>query len=148
MVTYNELYTESHQITELTNVLTNLLSDRLLCDSEITCELFMRYVDLVNKHIGVSDANIYTQLLSSTDKSARNMANKFMSGTREIKRIFRNYLKCRHKQNNNTLVITDHDEFLKETTEMFEMVLNRLQDETEHLYPLLRRLTGDNENVA
>jgi hypothetical protein len=31
---------------------------------------------------------------------------------------------------------------------MFEMVLDRIQDETEHLYPLVRQVTGDNRQVA
>lgn len=148
MVTYDELYTESDKITELVNILEVLLNDRRLCDSVVTCELFMRYADKVKKHLEVSDFDIYQQLLRSSDEAAHNMANKFMSGTREIKLIFKGYLKRRCRKDRTTLVIHNHDEFLKETNEMFEMVLNRLQDEAEHLYPFVRQLTGDNQKVA
>ena len=33
------------------------------------------------------------------------------------------------------------EKFLKETNELFDLVLQRIQDETEHLYPLVRSLT-------
>ena len=35
-----------------------------------------------------------------------------------------------------------------ELQEMFDMVLNRIQDETEHLYPAVRQVTGDERQVA
>jgi hypothetical protein len=31
---------------------------------------------------------------------------------------------------------------------MFQMVLDRIQDETEHLYPLVRQVTGETQRVA
>lgn len=148
MVTYNDLYVESDKITELTNILITLLGNRQICDLEITCELFRRYVDAVNKHLEVSDSDIYLQLLRSSDDRAHNMANKFMSGTREIKLIFKHYQKCRHDKKSNTLIIGNYEEFLKETTEMFDIVLDRLQDEAEHLYPFVRQLTGDSQKIA
>jgi len=46
------------------------------------------------------------------------------------------------------LVIKEYDAFRKATEEMFDIVLKRLQDETERLYPLIREVTGDERRVA
>lgn len=41
----------------------------------------------------------------------------------------------------DTLQIKEHAQFLKDTDELFEIVLQRILDETEHLYPLVRSLS-------
>jgi len=47
------------------------------------------------------------------------------------------------RKNTGSLAIHDHERFLKETEEMFGLVLDRIQNETEKLYPLVRELAGD-----
>ena len=148
MLTYNDLHVQHHKITELTYILQHLLDDRLLCDSEVTCELFFRYVDMVKEHFEVTDNNLYARLLSNSEKRARNAAQQFIGGSKEIKRIFASYLKKWCKLKSQQLVIKEYDQFLKETDEMFNMVLDRLQDETERLYPMIREITGDMQRVA
>ena len=148
MLTYDQLNEQNDRITELTNVLNKLLSDRLLCDSTVTSELFFRYVEKVKEHLELTDSKLYSQLLTQGDNEITTTANRFMGGSKEIKRIFAKYLKkwCRlHKQQ---LLVKNYDEFTRETEEMFEMVLDRIQDETEHLYPLVRRVRGDARTAA
>jgi len=148
MITYDELHVQNHKITELSNILEMLLGDKSLCGSEVTCELFYRFVDEVKDHLEVTDAKLYQQLLSHEEQKVRNTANRFMGGSREIKRIFSAYLKkwCRSKS--NSLALQNYDQFIAETEEMFEIVLNRIQDETENLYPLIRNVTGDSERAV
>lgn len=148
MLTYDQLNAQNDRITELTNVLHSLLSDRFLCDSSVTNELFFRYVDMVKEHLELTDSKLYSQLLTVGDNGVTNTANRFMGGSKEIKRIFARYLKkwCQlHKQE---LLVKDYDEFTVETKEIFEMVLDRIQDETERLYPLIRQIRGDNKTAA
>ena len=148
MVSYQELHKQNHKITELTNILEHLLGDRSLCDSQVTCDLFFDYVTAVKDHLAVTDSAMYSKLLGSGDQKLNNVANRFMGGSREINRIFSAYLKrwCRIK--NKELVIREYDAFMRDTHEMFAMVLDRIQDETEHLYPAVQRLTGDHQAVA
>lgn len=150
MITYDELNVQNHKITELTNILEILLADRSLCESEVTCELFFRFVDEVKSHLEVTDNKLYKQLLSHEEQQVRNTANRFMGGSREIKRIFGAYLKkwCRSKSKSKSLPFKEYNQFVAETEEMFEIVLNRIQDETENLYPLIRNVTGDSELAA
>lgn len=130
------LHKQVHEITELNNVLKSLINDRLLCDSEVTNELFNRYTDAVQHHLTNTESGIFSQLLTNSDEQTSAIVEQFMSGSREIKRTFSRYTKkwCKNKN----LLIKDHDEFLNETTRVFDLVLTRLQDETEHLYPLVQ----------
>ena len=148
MITYDELHTQNHKITELTNILHHLLGDRSLCDSEVTCNLFFDFVEKVTQHLEDTDNELYSKLLASGDAKARNTAQRFMGGSKEIKRIFSSYLKKWCKPRSQKLMIKEYDEFMRETNEMFEMVLERIQDETERLYPLVREVTGDQRQVA
>lgn len=142
MITYAELNEQNHRITELSNVLRYLFKERSMCDTGSCCELFYRYVDLVKEHIEMVDKNMYTDLLKSPDDRINNVAKNFMSGTVEIKKILKDFTKhwCPAK-NKDSLNIHDHAKFKQETDEMFEIVLQRILDETEHLYPLVRSLT-------
>jgi len=84
MITFEQLNAQNDRITELTNVLSTLLTDRSLCDSSITCDLFYQYVDEVKKHLEITDRKLYTPLLTSGDSHAMTVANRFMGGSKEI----------------------------------------------------------------
>lgn len=149
MLTYDDLNKQNDRITELTNVLTFLLSDRALCDTQVTSDLFFELVNQAEEHLKLEDKFIYRTLLASPDQQVRNISNNFMSGGVEIKRVFADYLKkwC-GKQRCKSLTIRDYDAFLEETREMFELVLDRIQDEQEKLFPMLRKVIGDDEVLA
>lgn len=148
MVTYDELNTQNHKITELSNVLRYLLADRAMCDTEVTCKLFYEYVERVKEHLELEDKQMYSKLLTHKDSRVNNTAKLFLSGSVEIKRIFSAYLKKWCNKKCQSLKIRDYNEFRTETEEMLELILNRIQDETEKLYPLVRSVTGDNRQAA
>ena len=141
MITYTELNEQNHRITELTNVLSYLFKDRSMCDTGSCCDLFYHYVNLVKEHIEMVDKDMYSDLLKSPDKKINNVARNFMSGSVEIKKILKNFTKrwCPTKKK-DSLHIKEHALFMKDTEELFEIVLQRILDETEHLYPLVRSL--------
>ena len=114
-----------------------------MCDTKSCCDLFYNYVDQVKKHIDTVDTNMYSDLLNSNDEKTSNAAKNFMSGSVEIKKILKDFSKrwCDGK-NKNTLKIKDHQAFLKETNQVFDIILQRLLDETEHLYPLVRSIAA------
>jgi hypothetical protein len=113
-----------------------------MCDTGSCCDLFYRYVDLVKEHIEVVDKEMYKDLLASPDDKVSNVAKNFMSGSIEIKKILKEFMHrwCPTAKKKDSLHIKDHANFLKDTDELFEIVLQRIQDETEHLYPLVRSL--------
>ena len=141
MVTYKELNEQNHRITELSNVMRYLLKDRSMCDTGTCYELFNRYVDLVHEHIDTVEKNMYSELLRSSDENANNTVKNFMSGSVEVKKIINEFIKqwCPTRAHNE-LRIRDHEEFIKDTDKLFDLVLQRILDETEHLYPLVRNI--------
>ena len=151
MLTYDDVNKQNDRITELTNVLTFLLSDRALYDTQVISDLFFELVQEVDDHLKNQDKYVYRFLLACPDQKVRNMSNKFMSGGVEIKRVFAEYLKVwcgRKKKKCKQLFIKDHAVFVKETEEMFELILDRIQDEQEKLFPMLREVTGDEVVIA
>lgn len=135
MISYMELNEQNHKITELSNVLSYLINERSMCDTEVSCELFFRYVELVKEHLETEERELYQLLLMDSDNDARNTGRKFLSGSGEIKRVFGQYLKrwCKGKE----LRIRDHEAFIRDTREIFALVIRRIDDEIVHLYPTL-----------
>jgi len=148
MITYEELHKQNHAITEISNVFLYLIEDRSMCDTKITCDLFFDYVEKVKNHLEIQDKTLYTAILTDGDASSKHVAENFMSGSREIKRIFEHYQKKWSNKKGHNLRISNYGKFNKETNEMFELVLKRIQDETENLYPLVRSISGDMDKVA
>jgi len=143
MISYEELNAQNHRITELSNVLSVLLTDRSLCDSDTCCKLFYNYMDEVNSHMHDVDANLYTDLLKNKSQDINNVANNFMSGSQEIKKIMNRFVsKWCDKRGKALNIGAKHERFVKETEDMFNMILNRIQDETEHLYPMIRKISA------
>ncbi len=147
MITFEELNTQNHEITELTNVLSYLLADRAMCDTDICGDLFYRYGDRIKAHLDMVD-HTYTDLLTNSDTKVNNIARMFMGGSQEIRRIFAKYTKTWCEKRKRALHISNHNEFYEETSKMFDLILKRIQDETEHLYPLIREVKGDSQRAV
>lgn len=147
MVSFQNMYNQIHKISELSGVLSYLIEERSLCDTNVTCNLFFAYVEQVKQHLTEEERTLYQPLLIHSESHVKNTANQFLSGSNEIKRVFKQYLKrwCRR---NKHLMIHNHDLFLKETKEMFKLVNQRLIDETKHLYPIARNVANENKKAA
>ena len=147
MTIISELHLQNHKLTESSNVLLYLLKERAMCDTETSCELLFGFIKNMNEHLVLVDS-LYKDLLSDKSSTSNNTARMFMSGEHELKRIIAQYTKKWCKKNGNQLRIADHDSFKQETQDLFEMVLSRIQDETEHLYPLVRDITRAKQVAA
>ncbi|MDM8545111.1 hypothetical protein [Candidatus Venteria ishoeyi] len=134
---FDELNTQNDKITEISIILSHLITERSLCDNSITQALFFEYVTLVKEHLNTEDLHIFPVLLRCNDEHAQTAADNFMGGSVEIKRIFKSYLRkwCRR---DHLMVGRKHEEFINDSRDMFRIVLERIQNETEKLYPMVR----------
>ena len=148
MITFDQLHAENHKITELSNVFLYLIQDRAMCDTAIACDVFFDYVKKVQDHLEVVDKHLYTKLLNSPEQAVRQKADRFMSGSHEIKRIFKDYCSKWARPSQRQLLIRNHRKFKQETQDIMDIMLDRIQRETEHLYPLVRKVTGDTKIAA
>lgn len=140
MVSFTDLHAQNHKITEISNVFLYLIRERAMCDTDCARTLFFDYVSRVRDHMELVDTRLCGRLMQSQDQSMKNTADRFLSGSTEIKRIFAGYIKDWCDERKHELKIGNHDAFLKDTDQMFALVLDRIQRETEHLYPLIRQL--------
>ena len=143
MVPFEQLHQQNHEIAELSKVLNVLIEDREICDTEITCDLFMRYSSKVKGHLDLEGTSLYGMLLSHPDRKMNTLGSRFVEGSREINRIFDHYVRrwCTKTSGSTTgtgLKIFNHDMFVKETKEMFQLITERTLAEVEELYPAVR----------
>jgi hypothetical protein len=148
MITFEQLHAQNHKITELSNVFLYLIEDRSMCDTDIACSVFFDYVEKVRDHLEVVDRHLYTKLLNNPDQAVRQKADRFMSGSHEIKRLFNGYLGKWSTPDRKHLAVRNHKKFVADTRDMMDIVMDRIQRETEHLYPLVRKVTGDDRVAA
>jgi hypothetical protein len=147
MITFEQLHAENHKITELSNVFLYLINERAMCDTQIACDVFFDYAEKVRDHLELVDKHLYTKLLNSPEAEVRQRADRFMSGSHEIKRLFNSYLSKWSSPGRRELTVRNHKKFVQDTQDIMEIVLDRIQRETEHLYPLVRKVTG-NDRIA
>ena len=148
MVDFARLHQQNHNITETSNVFLYLIRERSMCDTQCARMLFFDLVGKVRDHVELVDAQLCGRLIKSQDRTMTNTADRFLSGSTEIKRIFAAYLKDWCDERKHELKIADHDAFVKDTNQMFGLVLDRIQRETEHLYPLVRKLEEGRPRAA
>ena len=112
-----------------------------MCNKDATCDLFLEYAEKVTDHLYLEEKEVYRHLLNHDDFKVRNTVSGFSSGSIEIKRVFNEYLGqwCKNKK----LRVINHDEFVKDTHEMFGLVLDRIDAETNILYPVIKDVLGD-----
>jgi hypothetical protein len=148
MVAFSQLHAQNHKITELSNVFRYLIQDRSMCDTEIGRNVFFDFSKQVKEHMELVDRELCSRLISHPDQAVKNTADRFLSGSSEVKRIFAEYLKDWCSERKGELTIKDHDAFVSDTNQMFDLVLDRIQRETEYLYPLIRKLEGSEQKAA
>ena len=105
-----------------------------------------RHLDVIHKVVGeemLIARNLYKGRLK------RVIVKNFMSGSQEVRRIMTRYIKdwCPNMKA-DALAVANHERFYKDTEQMFSLVLQRIQDETEKLYPLIRKLSGNMDHAA
>ncbi|MFK5892986.1 MAG: hypothetical protein QM504_07170 [Pseudomonadota bacterium] len=140
MVSFSELYTQNHKITELSKVLLHIINDRSLCDTDVTCDMFFDYTTKVKAHLDQEERELYRDLLTHSDKEVKATATKYLSGSAEIKHVLKDYLK--HWCRNKNLRIKDHTKFVKESEDIFNLINDRISDEVENFYPMVRDIYG------
>ena len=147
MTAFEELHSQNHKLIESSQVLMYLLKERSMCDTDTACGLLYSFIDSLNDHMS-RVGGLYQSLLNDKEQSTNNTARLFISGDQELNRIIKQYTKKWCLKNHKQLRVGDHEQFKRETIELFELVLTRIQDETEHLYPLVRQINAKNKQAA
>ena len=139
MATIEEINLHNHKVIDTSNVLMFLLDKREMCDNETCIHLLYRFLDQLDEHLKLVDG-LYQGMLGDKNSTANQMAEKFMSGEVELKRIINDYRTNWCRKGRKEIKVHNHESFMHDTEELFGLVHSRIQDEVEHLYPLVRDL--------
>ena len=71
MVSFSDLHTQNHKITEISHVFQYLIRERAMCDTDCARDLFFDYVAKVRDHIELVDARMCGRLIQSQDQSMK-----------------------------------------------------------------------------
>ena len=96
---------------------------------ELLCDL----ADKVNQHLAEEDKSLYPSLLIHEDPKVKSIAWGFISGEKPLRKTFDDYYKkwLKHCDFNFT------DEFIEETSEVFDILQYRIERENQVLFPKL-----------
>jgi hypothetical protein len=148
MIDLSELHAQNHRLTEISNVLLYLALDRSLCDTDTARRLFLDYVAESQQHLEAVDGLVCRRMLTDANPRTRNLARKMTADSSFLRHTIQDYRRHWSDSREQPLHIRDHGDFVADTRDLFELVLERIQRETELLYPLLQRLDEGERKVA
>lgn len=134
MYTLAELKKQNQEISDLANVLDVLITDKQLINNPFVCELVSRFNEKVWMHLVFEENSLYCELASHQDPHISKLAEDLHTTTRAIKKDFSDYLKLWCKSSG-----ADHYQqaFCRQTPEILNKVRQRIQFETEKIFPLI-----------
>ncbi|MCU7837474.1 MAG: hypothetical protein KZQ83_19815 [gamma proteobacterium symbiont of Taylorina sp.] len=141
MVTFEEISQHNHKILERINIISYMIKDRTICDSDVTCDLFFDLMDRIKSQMDIEERELYKDMLTHSDHAIKTTADNFLSGAAEIRRVYKHYMKrwCHNKN----LRIKNHDNFVQETDDFLDLIQLRIIDKTEKFYPVVRSVYGE-----
>ena len=148
MIDLDALHEQNHKLTELSNVFVYLARERALCDTETISRLFFDYGEKLPVHLEQVDLLVKKHLLADPDPRTVNLARKLVADSRLLRSNYDKYLKHWTESGRQRFRIANHQAFVRETEELFDLILDRIQRETEFLYPLLKRVEGGGRRAA
>jgi len=89
--------------------------------------------DKVKEHLSEEDRGLYPTLLIHEDPKVKSIAWGFISGEKPLRKTFDDY----HKKWLKNCDFNFSDEFMQETTDIFDMLSNRIEREEHVLFPKL-----------
>ena len=133
MIPIEELRRENNEISDLSKVLSCLVSDSSLHENDVFCELLERFQNKLDQHLKHEARSLYPELLNHNDKNTKQTAHDFVSNTHELERILSKHARrwCHQIKENG------HEDFKNETKEVFRLVNERIQMEEKYLFPVL-----------
>lgn len=148
MIDFDALHRQNHRITETATVLIYLTRERALCDADTTRQLFLDAVSMIDHHLQQVDRLVKVHLLAHADPRDQNLGRKLSAESALLRRNFEEYAKHWTGAKGREMRIGDHERFIRDSDELFNLMLDRIQRETELIYPLLRRVSATGRAAA
>lgn len=130
-------YRDRHaELTQMIEDLRSMLKPEMLHirpNAKTAYQLLCDLTDKLKEHLSEEDRGLYPTLLIHEDPKVKSIAWGFISGERPLRKSFDSY----HKKWLKNCDFNFSDAFLRETTEIFDMVGDRIAREEHLLFPKL-----------
>ena len=139
MQTLDSFLSRHAELLQMIEDLRTILEPELLTirpNAQTAYELLCDLSDKVKYHLAQEDKGLYPSLLIHEDPKVKSIAWGFISGEKPLRKTFDDYYKKWLK--NCDFAFTE--DFLKETREMCDMLLYRIEREEQVLLPKLREI--------
>ena len=139
MTSISKLRSQNGEICELSRVLSILVRDNSVCDTQIVRELFRRFVDSVLHHLAMEEGTLYAKLLNHQDSDLNNLSSKYLENSADLKRFF---LKYQRQWCKASIQLDGNDEFVEDTNALLRLILQRMSAENEEFFPAVDRVSA------
>jgi len=134
MIPIAQLRKEHAELRELIKAISTLLTKQPVKKTQAFSDLFEQFVEKLRKHLQLEDETLYPELLIHEDSRIKNIAARFLSGTRTVNRFFNDYLKNWHDQG-----FKIDRQFLEETQVLFDFLEKRITAEEKEFFSVVER---------
>ncbi len=135
MLITDEYRRQHEEILGLTNELSGYLHEqKLKNDAQEARKILSKLSGALKVHLAMEDNSLYPRLLQSKDEKIKEVARRFIEEIGGIAPVFNHYL---NKWPNPASIENNPLEFIRETTELFNALKNRIERENNILYPLI-----------
>ena len=125
---------EHLELRELIKAISTLLTDQPVKKTQVFSDLFEQLVQKLKDHLQLEDETLYPELLIHEDSHIKNIAARFLSGTRTVNRFLNEYLKNWHHQD-----FKIDRQFLEETQVLFDFLDKRITAEEKEFFSVVER---------
>jgi len=130
---YRERHAELLQtIDDLQSILT-MEQLRIRPNAKTAYQLLCDLADKVKQHLAEEDKGLYPRLLIHEDPKVKSIAWGFISGEKPLRKTFDDY----HKKWLKNCDFNFTEDFVRETREIFDMLVYRIEREEQVLFPKL-----------
>ena len=130
---YRERHAELLQtIDDLQSILT-MEQLRIRPNAKTAYQLLCELADKVKQHLAEEDKGLYPMLLIHEDPKVKSIAWGFISGEKPLRKTFDDY----HKKWLKNCDFNFTEDFVRETREIFDMLVYRIEREEQVLFPKL-----------
>ena len=134
MYSLDELKHQNQEISDLCAVLSVLVEQPDLHNNPYVCELMNRFKEKVWIHLVFEDNTIYSSLARHDNTKVSDVAQDFHDSARQIKKRFSNYVR---RWCDPAVAEDEHEQLVRESREIFQMIKDRVQYENEKMFPLI-----------
>lgn len=134
MIQLSELKQQHQEIAELIQVLSILIHDKSVRQTNTVFKLFEQLFEKLNRHLELEGKTLYPELLVHKNEMLQEVATRFLSGSDAIGKFFTKYIKnCYAWQ----AAVEKDDSFVQETDKIFDFLKKRVKAEEEEFFPFI-----------